>query len=365
MLRAVVSTDSRGPAAVPETLQEALSPRWLTAALAPRFPGIEVTAVDAGLVIERVSTVALFTIDCAGGVPDGLSPQLCVKGYFNEIGRGARSIGEPEAYFYRDLAVTTGVRTLRPVYADIDPVTRHGVVITEDLGAAGGTFLDAASDYTPDQAAASLAQFAQLHAATWGHRVYERLGWLVPQLARIARSRGLDVIEAGFGTATWVGVPAEAADPRRLYGGYLTLIDQWGDVTPWSVVHGDAHVGNLFLDGAGRPGLVDWQLVHRGNWGLDVGYHLASTLSVQDRRSNEVDLLRHYLDHLAAAGVEVPQWDEAWTCLGRGILHGFYLWAITTAVDPAIVTTMLERLGTAAADHQVLASTTGCSQADV
>ena len=38
---------------VPATLDEVLSPEWLTAALAPRFPGIAVTTVTAGPVVSR------------------------------------------------------------------------------------------------------------------------------------------------------------------------------------------------------------------------------------------------------------------------------------------------------------------------
>ena len=107
-------------AGVPDTLEEALSPQWLSAALEPRFPGIAVRGVTLGPIVDRVSTNARFTIECEGGVPEGLSPRLCVKGYFNEQGREARFVGEREAYFYRDLAAESGVRTLRSVYADFD-----------------------------------------------------------------------------------------------------------------------------------------------------------------------------------------------------------------------------------------------------
>ena len=100
-------------------------------------------------------------------MPTGLSPNLCAKGYFGEDARPLRAIGEPEARFYRDLAERTGVRTLRSVYADVDPSTHHGVVITEDVVAQGAVFLDPGSDYPPDKVAESLEQFAVLHAATW------------------------------------------------------------------------------------------------------------------------------------------------------------------------------------------------------
>jgi aminoglycoside phosphotransferase (APT) family kinase protein len=151
-------------------------------------------------------------------------------------------------------------------------------------------------------------------------------------------------------------VPDETRDAQRLADAYRALVAQVRGATPWSVIHGDAHVGNLYLDGAGRPSFVDWQLVQRGPWYLDVGYHLASALTVEDRRRTEKDLVRHYLDRLGAAGVDAPSWDDAWLGIRRGVLHGFYLWGITLKVDPAVTSVLLRRLGTAAADHDALAA---------
>ncbi len=353
-----MSDDSRRTsvvtAEVPETLDRALSPEWLTAALRPRFPGIAVTAVQRGPVVDRVSTNACFTIECEGGVPEGLSPHLCVKGYFNEIGRADRRIGEPEAYFYRDLLAHTGVRTLRDVYADIGADTRHGVIITEDVLAGGGTFLDATSAYTPEQAALSLAQFATLHARTWGLTPDSEPSWLTPRLAHLYAVRGLKEISNNFDGPIGAGVPVEVRSAQGLFDGYRKLVAaEAASSAPQCVIHGDAHVGNLYLDGEGLPSLVDWQLVQRGRWYLDVGYHIASTLTVEDRRRSERELLRHYLDALAAYGVPAPSWEEAWGAIGRGILHGFYLWGITVQVTPSLTTELLHRMGTAAADHNV------------
>jgi Phosphotransferase enzyme family len=341
---------------VPDTLEEALSPVWLTEALALRFPGIKVTGVTPGPVISRVSTNARFRIECAGGLPDGLSPDLCVKGYFSDAGRVSRQAGVPEVSFYRDLAARSGVRTLTSVYAGIDATTLHGVVITQDVVAEGASFLDARSDYTPDQTAESLEQFAALHAATWGDPWCARADWLAPRLASTLQVRGVPEIRGNFEGPIGAGVPVSVRDPQRLADGYRKLAAEVPAEKPWTVVHGDAHVGNIYLDGLGRPSLLDWQLVQRGMWYLDVGYHIASTLTIDDRRSTEWDLLRHYLDRLAAAGVKPPSWDAARTGLRRGIIHGFFLWGITLKVEPAVISVLLERLGTAAADHDSFAA---------
>lgn len=344
---------------VPDSLEQALSPQWLTAALRPRFPGIDISAVVPGPAVDRISTNARFVIACVDGVPDGLSPALCVKGYFNEIGRAARYIGAPEAYFYRDLAAATEVRTLRSVYADVDAATRHGVIITEDVVSQGGTFLDGNSPYTPDQTAQTLTEFARLHAATWADPRHAQ-EWLAPRLGRVLDVWGvsttLDIIDRNLAGPNGQRIPEDVRDAHRLVDAYRALIAAKPASGASCVIHGDAHVGNVFLDATGAGALVDWQLVQRGMWYLDVGYHIASTLTVEERRRTERDLLRHYLDALASYGVAPPSWDVAWPAIARGMLHGFFLWGITTKVQPAVIATLLHRLGTAVADHDALSA---------
>ncbi|OHV30209.1 aminoglycoside phosphotransferase [Pseudofrankia sp. EUN1h] len=342
------------PPRVPDSLEELLTPAWLTAALGRRFPGIEVSAVTPGPVISRVATNARFTIECVGGVPAGLSPNLCVKGYFTDEGRGAAVIGAFEASFYRDVAASAGVRTLRAVYADVDPVTGHGVVITEDVVAEGAVFLDARSDYTPDQAAESLGELARLHAAAWGDPALAKADWLASRMSMYLLVRGVQEIRDNFGGPIGAGVPVEARDAERLEAAYRVLAGRVESVRRWTVIHGDAHVGNVFLDGAGRPSFVDWQTAQRAPWYLDVGYHIASALTVEDRRRTERDLVGHYLDRLRAGGVDVPSWDHAWLGVRRGMVQGFFMWGITFKVDPAITSLLLTRIGTAVADNDAL-----------
>ncbi|MBX6391109.1 MAG: phosphotransferase [Frankia sp.] len=341
---------------VPDTLEEALSPQWLTAALGVRYPGIQVTAVEPGPVISRVATNARFRIECAEGtLPEGVSPNLCVKGYFTEVGRRYRNAGEFEACFYRDVAPSTDMRTLRAHYADFHPETRHGVVITEDVVVQGAVFLDALSPYTPEQTAQSLTELARLHASTWNHPGLAQVSCLAPRLASYLVLRGVPEIRENFDGPIGAGVPVEVRDAERLNAAYRLIAEGAASASPWSVIHGDAHVGNVYLDGVGRPSFLDWQIAQRGPWYLDVGYHIASALTIEDRRRHERDLLRHYLEELRAGGVDpAPPEDEAWLLVRRGVVHGFFLWGITQKVNPAITAELLTRLGTAAADHDAL-----------
>jgi hypothetical protein len=327
---------------IPETLRDAMSAAWLSEVL-----GVDVTAVTLGEIDNRVSTNAALRLELA----DGQTRDLWVKGYFSEAGRFARFAGVPEAMFYRELADATGMRTLRAVFAAADPATQANILLTEDVVSEGAIFLDALSDYSVDQAAESLEQLAVLHAATWLHPACRDAAWLASRVGTYAVTRGVEEIESNFSGPIGACVPDVVRDARKLYDAFKAVAAGVPTATPWCVIHGDPHIGNVFLDGAGRPSFIDWQLVQRGPWYLDVGYHLASALTVEDRRRSEADLVRHYLGRLRSGGIDIPDADVR-SGLRRGMIHGFYLWGITVKVDPRKTAVLLERLGAAVDDHQ-------------
>jgi hypothetical protein len=135
---------------------------------------------------------------------------LCAKGYFTDTGNsGYRAAGESESLFYRDLAGNIGTRTLQSVYADLDPDTRHGVVITEDIAATGATFVDPRSPRSPAEVAASLEQCAAMHGRTWNAASVSQAEWLAPRIATSLRVRGVADIRAQFDGPMGAGVPHE------------------------------------------------------------------------------------------------------------------------------------------------------------
>jgi thiamine kinase-like enzyme len=339
------------PPEIPGTLDEVLTPEWLTAALSGRFPSIEIAHVTRGPIVSRLSTNARFTIEGPAGLPLDLKSDLCVKGYFTEVGKVRASAGEPEAYFYRDAIATTNAQSLSCVYAAVEESTQRSVIITEDVLAGGGEFLDSLSPYTPDQAAQSLIQLARLHASTWLSPRFSETGWLDWRIPHYRHYRNVEDIQLAFDGPVGSGIPQEAKDAFRLRSGFKKLTA--GDPRQsgvWSIIHGDTHVGNVFLDSERQPRFLDWQTVQRGPWSLDISYHIASALSESDRRANERELLSLYLDNLKRLGVDPPKWDQAWLEYRKGVAHGFFMWAITQQVHVDMIEVLLRRLGTAAAD---------------
>jgi hypothetical protein len=325
---------------IPASLEEAQSPTWLASVV-----GGDVTQVAPGPVDQRVSTNVPVRVELA----DGRALDLWVKGYFGEIGAAARFAGLSEVMFYRDLRDSLAVRTLRCVHAEVDDAS-YNVLVTEDAGR-GSVFLDGRTSCTPEQVAQGLEQLAALHAATWSDPRLADTPWLASRLEMTTVHRGVAEITRNFDGPNGTGVPAAVCDAERLYREYRALAAAAPRADPWCVVHGDPHIGNVYLDPDGRTTLLDWQLVQRGPWYIDVGYHIATMLTVEDRRAHEDALVAHYLARLAAAGVDPPAGDAVEHGLRLGVLHGFFLWGITLKVRPEIIAALLERLGTALDDH--------------
>ena len=225
---------------VPDTLEEVMDPAWLSTALGRRFPGVAVASVLPGPIVSRVSTNARFHVEYRGNVPVGLPTDLCVKGYFadcSDTAAASRTAGVPEALFYRHLADGTGVRTLDCVYAEVDPVTQHGVIITGDVTAHGATFLDALSPYTADQVAESLEQYAILHGRSWAPGGVDE-PWLAPRLEATLRAHGLPEISGNFDGPIGGLVPEGVRDAERLLDAVRRLAELLEKAEQRCLLHG-------------------------------------------------------------------------------------------------------------------------------
>jgi aminoglycoside/choline kinase family phosphotransferase len=272
-----------------------------------------------------------------------------VKAFFGETGRARAWIGEPEARFYSELAPGLGVRMPRALYAAVDPATRHGIVVLEDLVPAGARFLGALSPYTVEQVAATLGELAKLHARVWDSPRLEA-DWLQPDVSKFTRYRSVSELQALLDGERGVPLPDDVRSAERLQDAVVRLF-AGTEGQRRCVVHGDAHAGNLYLDAAGAPGIVDWQIVSRGHWSFDVAYHVAAALEASERERAERDLVRGYLERMRTLGVGMPAWDEAWTWYRRALVYGYNLWAVATTVDPRVTHEFVYRLGSAVARH--------------
>jgi aminoglycoside phosphotransferase (APT) family kinase protein len=126
---------------------------------------------------------------------------------------------------------------------------------------------------------------------------------------------------------------------------------------PHCIVHFDATINNIYIDPQSRePRFCDWQCACAGPFMIDVPYHIAGALSVEDRRKHEKDLFAHYLSALKANGGPAYTVEELWLDYRRYEMGMGWIWCTCSYLmqPPETVAAMTERHAAAVADHHTL-----------
>jgi hypothetical protein len=328
---------------VPTTLDEVLDPAWLAHALDDLEHSDRVVDVA---VVESLHTVAhKVRIRVAVERGDGTreTRAYCVKAHLD----GSPTSLVSESHFYGELSPQLDVRVPRAYYTAVDDGTHQAVIVMDDVVANGGTFLSAHAPYSLDTTRDSLGQLARLHASTWGCRDLSGQDWLAPRLVGMADMFPTEMLQSLLDDGRGPDIAPELRSAENV----AEAMRRTGAHEITCVIHADTHSGNSYLDTAGRACWLDWQIVQRGNWSTDVGYHLATVLDVDSRRAHEEELLRHYLAELVACGTSAPAWEEAWDLYTRSFSYGYFLWVITRISSRAVVLIHIPRIAAALTDH--------------
>jgi hypothetical protein len=337
--------------AVPKTLEAALDPAFLSDALASVSGGAPVTSVEVVELLKTVATKVRFAVTFG----DSDEKQVfCLKGLLDVDEMTARGGATCvlEGDFYTKVAPTVNVRVPEAVAVVTDREAQQSVLIMRDLIADGAHFCSALEAFDADQALASLGQLAALHA---GSAMLDTAPWIRPRAAELARANyvSAEQLQELMDGERKEGVPERVLSAARLIDGVKELANR-DEARKQFMIHGDSHAGNNFRTAQG-PGLIDWQLLQKGGWALDVAYHLCAVLPVELAEQEERRLMTEYLAMMRAAGFAMPGGEVAWSQYREAVIYGYYLWAITRRVDPPIIKLFFHRLGNAAARHDSFA----------
>lgn len=337
---------------LPRSVEE-LTPEWLSGALSKDNGAVEVTAVTVDRIIWGSATKVFVSL-AFGGDSGGVPERVCIKGGFDERSRafGLGSAYELEGNFYRDLAPGFGAEVPACFYAESEP--EQGIVILEDLTLRGAEFGDATELWSIDDVAKTLAVQAQWHAPLWGSTKGDH-AWL-PIGCQAARDAFQVMLspEQFHPLIARDEIPELSAglrDDARVRSAFAELWKH-DDKSVHTINHGDAHFAQLYRLPGEAPAYLDWQTACLAPWAHDVSYFLGSALTVEDRRSHERDLLRHYLDSLKSAGGPAIEDEDAWREYRLHTLHGFAWMCVPTVMQPSeVVAAMATRYAAAIEDH--------------
>lgn len=348
-------------APLPRSLDQ-VTPAWLTEALALNHPGTVVTGFGVAGAIDGTASKVRLSLDYnEAGRAHGLPSSAWLKGGFEGRAFGNAPTFVAEARFFTDWAPHLPINMPRAYYAGVDPTGEQGLVLIEDLDLRGATYGRSTAPLTPEAAARVLDVRARVHAALWespriaGLRTYrDRFAGANHWVAQMTAP---GVYERWLETPRFAHVPKALHDPHAYAAGMAALYD-FTERGPLCFNQGDAHLGNIYFEADGTPGILDWQAYVRCNAMVDTAYFLIGAIAIDDRRRHERDLIAGYLDSLARHGVTAPpRFDAAWLDYRRFALHGF-AWTMTTAEfhPEDVIQAYADRYGAAAGDLDTLAA---------
>ncbi|MBV1688917.1 ecdysteroid 22-kinase family protein [Novosphingobium sp. G106] len=316
---------ARGPGVPTEA--EGLTAAWFQAAFQNQFPGAKVSSVRLVERIRGASTKLRIAIESNR---TELPKQVMVKAGYEPHSAAMAIMHMNEMHAYRDLIPTLNVTAPRCFFADQQD--GRGLVVLEDLTLSNVSFLSLQEPLEFEHAAGFLDCMARFHARWWGvDDLPAKFPWAAETRA-MQESHYFDILLDPDQFAEYKAAPRCAAmprvllDPERVASAHVALAELH-DQLPHTMLHGDAHLGNLYCESDGSPAFLDWQ-PRRGPWVLDVAYFIVAALDLVDRRRWEAALLQHYLARLAAYGVIPPTFDEAFDAYRRNTVWGLLIWML-------------------------------------
>lgn len=300
---------------------------WVGHALAVRHPGVEVTRLNVGEVLWGSATkVWLQLAYNDAGRQAGLPPTMLLKtGFDPKMRQLAAAAYARETRFFDAVAATLKMPLPRCYYAGTDPESAQSALLLEDLVARSCTFGRIFIPLGVDKLAETLALLARLHASYWNRTGAPALRGLDQNQERVA------IIDFLVSEPNWercLGAPRAKDIPapirnRERVAHALARLREHDRRGPRCLIHGDAHVGNMYFENDGSPRFLDWQAASIGCWDQDVAYIITCALTTEDRRANEQALLKHYLEELRARGVkDAPAFENAWDAHRRQVAYG-------------------------------------------
>ena len=351
----------------------AVTPEWLTAVLCNKTSGaivtdVEVKAASAGTHERHQLRVSYNEEGRRAGLPVSIFTKSLPSIVTRMIG-GFNGTARVEGSFFTQIRPQLEIEAPLCYHSAYDRKTFAAIHLLEDLVATkSATFCNHNTRVTRAMADDMIDLLASLHGRFYGDPTLgERYRWLAsyPRWFTIGAAKmGTEYYtQKAFDAAAHV-IPAEVMARRSDVWPATMRALALHDSEPQGLIHSDVHIGNWYRTGAGQMGLCDWQCLSRGHWSRDFAYAVTASLTPEDRRSWERELLARYIDRFAERTGEKPNFDLSFQHYRQQIVHALAMWTITLCHSPLLpnmqpedtTLTMIERMTTAMADLDALDS---------
>ena len=323
---------------IPRRLQE-ITPSWLTEAL--RGSGLSGTASVTACSSQSISEGKGFMsqlfrlwldydsdpLDLPRSVVVKLpAADPLMRTFFDRLGQN-----QCEVRFYQGVVTHGHLQTPRSYHGGIDSETGNTVLLLEDMSNARQG--DSVAGCTMEEARQAIGQLAKFHAAWWNSPRLDGLDWMP------CKDTHTDVYEELYADAweSFIGKAGDGMPPRlRLVGDKLrdgvAAIKARLASAPSTLVHGDYRLDNCFFstaDDSQQLVVFDWEFCARGRGTYDVATFISEAFPTQQRREEEMGLLRMYHATLLEQGVGGYGFDECLVDYRLSMLEILVFWIVT------------------------------------
>ena len=351
----------------------AVTPEWLTAVLCGKVPGAVVTHVEvkpasAGTHERHQLKVSYNEEGRRAGLPVSIFTKSLPSIVTRMIG-GFNGTARVEGSFFTQIRPQLEIEAPLCYHSAYDRRTFAAIHLLEDLVATkSATFCNHKTYVTRAMADDMIDLLAALHGRFYGDpTLAERYRWLA------SYPRWFTIGAAKMGTEYYTRKAFDAAAHVIPEEVMARRDDVWPATMralalhasePQGLIHSDVHIGNWYRTGAGQMGLCDWQCLSRGHWSRDFAYAVTASLTPDNRRSWERELLARYVERFAEKTGVKPDFDLSFLRYRQQIVHALAMWTITLCHSPLLpnmqpedtTLTMIERMTTAMADLNALDS---------
>jgi aminoglycoside phosphotransferase (APT) family kinase protein len=345
----------------------AITAEWLTAVLCGKVPGaivthVEVKPASAGTHERHQLTVSYNEQGRRAALPVSIFTKSLPSIVTRMIG-GFNGTARVEGNFYTQIRPQLQIEAPLCYHSAYDRQTFAAIHLLEDMVATkGATFCNHKTPVSRAMADDMIDLLAALHSQFYNDpTLAERYRWLAsyPRWFTI----GSEKMSTEYYTykaldAAAQVIPAEVLARRNEIWPATMRALAVHESEPQGLIHSDVHIGNWYRTSAGQMGLCDWQCLSRGHWSRDFAYAVTASLTPDDRRNWQRDLLARYIDRFAAHTGIKPDFDLSFRYYRQQVLHALAMWTITLChsrllpnMQPEDTTlTMIERITTAMAD---------------
>lgn len=313
---------------------ELIDPEWFTHIVCKSHPGARVVSYRPEIPdeLDRGHMRVWLTYNDAGraaGLPASVfckdSQKLSMRLFNSQCG-----LIMGEVAFYNRIRALVDIETPRCLLATYDPRSFNSILVFDDLLLEGAEFCTLDTPITRARIESQLAYLARLHS-----RFYERLdqypllaGWRTFSDVFRRADEFLDMKDL-----TGIGFQmSESVIPPRLFARHAdiwSLTQQSVNLhrsRPNTLTHSDAHLRNWYVTADDDMRVGDWQLYAVNDLCFDLAYSMSTSLTVENRRAWEGELLKFYIDRLQEAGGPRIAFDEVWENYRKHLFTALAWW---------------------------------------